>query len=77
MTMNAADPVDRLIAVGGQKAFLLLLSAAAVLASVGFSLTIFGAFSGLLSTTFDQLMVVAIGVVMMVLAGWVSYAALN
>jgi hypothetical protein len=75
--MTVANPVDRLIDVGGQKAFLLLLSAAAVLGSVGFSLTIFGAFSGLLSTVIDQFAVVAIGVVLMVLAGWVSYAALN
>lgn len=74
--MNAAGPVDRLIAVRGQKAFFLMVSAAG-LSSIGFSLPIFGAFSGLLSTMTDQLIIVAIGLGMMLLAGWVSYAALN
>ncbi|MEF8860068.1 MAG: hypothetical protein V5A38_14275 [Halolamina sp.] len=75
--MNAAGPVDRLIAVGGQKAFLPQVGAAAGLGSIGFSLPIFGAFSGLLSTMTDQLILLAIGLGMMLLAGWVSYAALN
>ncbi|MFB6220241.1 MAG: hypothetical protein ABEH90_02265 [Halolamina sp.] len=77
MTTNASNPVSRLVAAGGQKLFLLSLCFAAVLASVGFSLTIFGALSGLLSTTFDQLMVSGIGVALMLLGTGLGYAALN
>jgi len=77
MSATASNPVSRLIAAGGQKLFLLALSAASVLGAVGFSLTIFGAFTGLLSTTTDQLIVVAIGVGLMVLSGGIAYAAMN
>jgi len=77
MTMDAVNPVDRLIDVGGQRAFLLLLTFASLLGAIGFSLAIFGAFSGLLSSTFDQLMVIGIGGGLMALGGWLGYAALD
>ncbi len=75
--MNASNPVSRLVAAGGQKLFLLTLSFAAVLGAIGFSLAIFGALSGLLSTTFDQLMVVGIGVALIALGSAFGYGALN
>lgn len=77
MIANVLDPMSRLIAAGGQKLFLLTLSVAALLAALGFSFAVFGAFSGLLASTFDQLMMVAIGVGLVGFAGSIGYAALS
>ena len=76
MTDNA-NPVSRLIAAGGQKLFMLALSVAAVLAAVGFSLAVFGAFSDLVATGTDRVLIVAVGAVLMSLAGGLGYSALN
>jgi uncharacterized membrane protein len=72
-----ANPVSRLIAAGGQKLFMLVLSVAAVLAAVGFSIAVFGAFSDLMASTTDRLVMVAIGLVLMSLAGGLGYSALD
>ncbi|GAB7095169.1 hypothetical protein JCM30237_23220 [Halolamina litorea] len=77
MTANASNPLSRLIAAGGQKLFLVTLSVAALLAALGFSFAVFGAFSGLLASTFDQLMVIAVGVGLIGVSGVVGYSALN
>lgn len=77
MTANATNPVSRAIAAGGQKLFLLTLSVAALLAALGFSFTIFGAFSGMLATTTDQLLVMVVGVGLVALGSGLAYAALN
>ena len=76
MTDNA-NPVSRLIAAGGQKLFMLALSVAAVLAAVGFALAVFGAFSDLVATGTDRVLIVAVGAVLMSLAGGLGYSALN
>lgn len=75
--MNPANPVSRVIASGGQKLFLLTLSFAAVLGSVGFSLAVFGTFSGLLSTGTDELIVTGIGFGLIGLGAGLTYTALN
>lgn len=77
MTTNAKNPVSRFIARGGQKLFLLSLSVAALLGALGFSFAIFGAFSGLLATTIDQLLVIAVGIGLMAFGAGLGYAALN
>ncbi|AEN04882.1 hypothetical protein [Halolamina sp.] len=77
MTANASNPLSRAIAAGGQKLFLLTLSVAALLAALGFSFAIFGAFSGLLSTVTDQLLVIALGLGLIGIAGVLGYSALN
>jgi len=74
---ESANPVSRLIAAGGQTLFMLALSVAAVLAAVGFSLVIFGAFSELVATMTDRVMVVAIGTLLIALASGLGYSALN
>jgi hypothetical protein len=74
---ESANPVSRLIAAGGQKLFMLALSVAAVLAAVGFSLAVFGAFSDLVATTTDRVLVVAVGAVFTSFAGVLGYSALN
>ncbi|KPN29105.1 hypothetical protein SY89_03339 [Halolamina pelagica] len=74
---ESANPVSRLIAAGGQTLFMLTLSVAAVLAAVGLSLVVFGAFSDLVATTTDRVMVVGIGAVLMSLASGLGYSALN
>jgi hypothetical protein len=76
MTANA-NPLSRAIAAGGQKLFLLTLSVAALLAALGFSFAIFGAFSGMLATTVDQLLVIAVGGGLMAFGAVLGYAALN
>lgn len=72
-----ANPVSRLIAAGGQRLFLLSLSLAALLSALGFSFTIFGAFSGLLASTLDQLFVVLVGLGLIGVAAGLAYSALN
>ncbi|WP_053947836.1 hypothetical protein [Halolamina sediminis] len=74
---ESANPVSRLITAGGQKLFMLALSVAAVLAAVGFSIVVFGAFSDLVATTVDRAMIVGIGVVLMSLGGGLGYSAVN
>lgn len=74
---ESANPVSRLIAAGGQKLFMLALSVAAVLAAVGFSIAVFGALSDLVATTFDRVMIVAIGAVLISLGSGLGYSALN
>ncbi|MFC6735521.1 hypothetical protein ACFQEQ_04635 [Halolamina salina] len=69
--------MSRLIAAGGQKLFMLTLSLAAVLAAVGFSIAVFGAFSDLVATTFDRVLIAAVGAALMSLAGGLGYSALN
>ena len=77
MTANAKNPLSRSIAAGGQKLFLLTLSVAALLAALGFSVAIFGAFSGLLASTTDQLLVIAVGGSLLAVGAGLGYAALN
>lgn len=77
MTANTRNPLSRAIAAGGQKLFLLTLSVAAMLAALGFSFAIFGAFSGLLASTTDQLLVIAVGGSLMAVGAGLAYAALN
>ena len=77
MTANADNPLRRLLDGGGQKLFLLTLSVASVLAAVGFSYVVFGAFSGLLATTIDQLLTVAVGLGLIALSAVTAYAALS
>lgn len=77
MTTNADSLLSRLRAGHEQKLFLLSLSFAALLAALGFSYVVFGAFSGLLASTTDQLFTVAIGFGLIAIAAVTSYTALS